>query len=263
MKLNTSIRRSIVRLTGEAHKAGMFKYAVIALAVAGAAATVAHAQQHARPSTVSVVTDGRYEYRDKELTASLVLRADHTFEYKVDALGPAVGDEKPLHMLTRGIWRPAEFGNIALTNVPTAPPVLRQTSAVIDPKVRAAFTIVTTDGGPVEDLGVRTNDGEDGPLSMMSGQEWAVPLHHEWDTDDGKKGSPTPLPRNWEIVRSTDNLSLAKITLSPTGPNRFAFRYTPSPVEPFMLAAGPVEGEPGMIEVELGTASLTMRKVLK
>jgi hypothetical protein len=242
----------------------VLKNAILALVVAAAAALPVHAQEQEHSSkTVSMVTDGRYEYRDKELTASLVLRADHTFEYKVDALGTAVGDEKPLHMLTRGIWRPAEFGNIALTNVPTSPPVLRQTSAVIDPKVRAAFTIVTTDGRPVEDLGVRTNDGDDGQLHMMSGHEWTVPLHQEWDTDGGKKGSPTPLPRNWEIVRSADNLSLTKITFSPTGPNRFAFRYTPSPVEPFMLAAGPVKGEPDMIEVELGTASLKMRKVLK
>jgi hypothetical protein len=217
--------------------------------------------QAVRPVGPGIV--GYYAFRNQELSASIDLRADHSFEYRVDGLGSPVGDEGPLHLLVRGVWRFTELGNIALTNAPTAPPVFRQTSAVHDSSVRAAFTIVTTDGKPVEDLGVRTDDGANGQLNMLANDSWTIPLLHPWNTDDGDKGSPTRLPRNLDIVRSSDNLSLVRITLTQNGPNRFMFSYTRSPIDPFMLAAGPVKGEPDMIEVELGTASLKMHRTSK
>lgn len=214
-----------------------------------------------RPANATII--GRYEYRDRELAAHLNLRADHSFEYGVDGLEAPVEGEEQLNMLVKGIWRFADFGTIALTNAPTAPPSFRQTSAVRDPKVRAAFTIVATDGKPVENLGVLTDGGGSGQLNMISDEGWTIPLLHGWNTDDGKKGSPTKLPQSWEIVRSSDNLSLAKVALSPNGPNRFIFSYTRSAVEPFTLAARPAKDEPGMMEVELGTASITMHKVAR
>lgn len=204
--------------------------------------------------------EGRYEYRDDELVGFIDLRPDHTFEYKVEALGPPVEGEGPFRLLIQGIWRSDASGRIALTNAPTAPPIFRQTSAVRDPAVRAAIIIEATDGDAPGDLGVLTNDGENGQLNMLSDGSWIIPLMNAWDTDEGKKGTPTTLPRNWEIVRSSDDLSLVKIALTPNGPNSFTYSYTRSPIEPFHLAAQLIENVPGAIEVEFGTASITMHK---
>ena len=211
------------------------------------------------PSAASI--SGRYEYKDAELVGYLELRADQTFEYKVVGTGQPVEGEEPLQLFFHGVWRFEDRGRIVLTNSPTTPPVFRQISADRDPTVRASFTITSTDGRPVEELGLLTDSGDDGGLHVLSSGRWIIPLYHEWDTDDGKKGSPTRLPGTWEIMRSSDALSLVKIALSPTGPNRFTFSYTPSPIEPFELAAAPVSGEPGMIEVAFGTASIKMRRV--
>ncbi len=211
------------------------------------------------PAVAAVV--GRYEYRDDQLVGYIELRGDRTFEYKVDGLGPPVEGEGPFHLLYRGVWRFADFGNIALTNAPTTPPVLRQVSAVRDPKVRAALTITSTETGAVSVLGLLTDDGANGEMNMLTDGRWTVPLYQAWNTDEGKKGTPTRLPRNWEIVRSSDDLSLFKIALSPGGPNRFTFKYTPSPIGIFRLAAGPVDDEPGLMEVEFGTASIKMHRV--
>ena len=227
-----------------------------------ASVQAAGAQQRPGGPTATIASIvGRYEYRDKELAGYLELRADRTFEYKVDGLGPPVKGEGQFHLLARGVWRFDDFGNILMTNAPTTPPVFRQVSAVRDASVRAAFSIVATDGKPVGGLGVLTNDGEDHQLNMLTSEGWTIPLYQEWDTDEGKKGSPTSLPRNWEIVRSSDDMSLMKITLQPGGPNRYVFSYTPSPVAIFQLAAGLVAGEPDLIEVEFGTASIKMRRV--
>ena len=206
------------------------------------------------------VVEGRYTYRDKELVGFIELRADHTFEYKVEALGPPVEGEGPFRLFFRGVWRSDASGRIALTNARTAPPIFRQTSAVRDPTVRAAITIAATDGDPPGELGLLTNDGENGQMNMLSDGSWIIPLTNAWDTDEGRKGAPTRLPRSWEIVRSSDDFSLIKIALAPGGPNRFTFSYTRSPIEPFHLAAQLVDGEPGAIEVEFGTASITMHK---
>jgi hypothetical protein len=243
------------------HDADMQRHGVTSFILLTAVAMPAdgRGQAQVRQAT-QAVSAGHYEYRDKELAAFLDLKPDQSFVYKVDGLSSSKEDQ-PLHLLTRGVWRLVDARNIVLTNAPTAPPVLRQTSAVIDPKVRAAFTVVAIDDKPVEDLGLLTNGGEDGQLNMIADRGWTIPLYHEWDTDDGKKGSPTRLPRNWEIVRAADNLSLTKITFSPNGPNRFTFSYTRSLIKPFALAARPVEGEPGMIEVEFGSASIKMHKV--
>lgn len=233
----------------------------IAAALVLTAATLHPARAQERPPALSAAAIvGRYDYRDRELTGFIELRADHSFEYRVDAVGPPVEGEGPFHLLARGVWRMADPGGIVLANAPTAPPVFRMTSAVRDPTVRAAFTIVSDDQEAVQALGLLTDDGENGELNMLTSGSWTIPLTQAWDTDVGRKGTPTRLPRNWEIVRSSDDRSLLKMTLSPDGPNRFVFNYTPSPIEPFELAARPVEDEPGAIEVEFGTASITMHR---
>lgn len=234
--------------------------AALILATAASAPPAAAPAQASAAQPAGPVAAGRYEYEDDELVGFIDLRSDHTFEYKVEALGPPVEGEGPFRLLIEGIWRFDGFGRITLTNAPTTPPIFRPTSAVRDPKVRAAITIVSAEGRSAEDLGLLTNDGENGQLNMLSDGGWIIPLTNGWDTDDGKKGTPTRLPRTWEIVRSSDDLSLVKIALTADGPNHFTFSYTPSPIEPFHLAAQLVEGEPGAIKVEFGTASITMHK---
>ena len=234
--------------------------AALIVATAASAQPAAAPAQRSASRPADTIAVGRYEHKDDELVGFIDLHSDHTFEYRVDALGPPVEGEGPFRLLVRGVWRVDESGRLALTNAPTTPPIFRRTSAVRDPSVRAAITIEATDGDPPGDLGLRTNDGENGELNMLSDGRWIVPLTHAWDTDDGRKGTPTKLPRTWEIVRSSDDLSLVKIRLTPDVPNRFTFSYTRSPIEPFHLAAQLVDGEPGTIEVEFGTASITMHK---
>lgn len=220
-------------------------------------------REQAPPSRLTTrEVSGRYKYRDKELIGHIDLRADGTFEYKVDGIGPPVEGEAPFHLLMRGVWRLSGYDGIALTNPPTSPPTFEQTSAVRDPTVRAAFTVTASDGEPTSDLGLLTDDGENGELNMLSDGKWTVPLYDEWGGADGKatRRVPKAMPRSWRIVRLGDDLPLLRVDLSPNGPNRFAFSYTRSPIEPFRLAARPVEGEPGMIEVEFGSASIKMRR---
>lgn len=241
--------------------------AAVILATAALVQT-AYAQTRMHPSrlpTSAIV--GHYDYRDDELVGSIELRADRTFEYKLDHVGPAVADEEPMHMLLQGVWRfvdedVVDDNVIALTNAPTTPPVLRQTSAVRDAKVRAAFTIVATDGKPVEDLDVSEDEFGNSPSYALSEGNWTLPLYNEWDTNDGKEGQPTKLPTGWDIMRSSDNLSLLKIALSPGGPNRFTFSYARSPIEPFKLGAVFDKDEPGTVDVIVGTGSLKMHRTV-
>jgi hypothetical protein len=233
---------------------------VLTLAAPTSALWVAAKEPAPQSRAGDAAITGRYEYRDDELVGSIELHSDHTFAYKVDGIRPPVPGEGPFHLLVQGEWRSDGSGRLSLTNAPSSPPIFRQTSAVRDPTVRAALTIQSTDGDPAYDLGLLTDDGENGQMDMLSDGRWTIPLRHGWDTDDGNKGSPTTLPRNWEILRASDNLSLARIALSPSGPNRFAFRYTRSPIEPFSLAAEFVEDMPSTIEVEFGTASLKMNR---
>ena len=84
---------------------------------------------------------GRYEYRNDEVVGFLELRADRTFEYRIDGIGEPPKGEEPLHLLARGVWRSDGLGDFILESAPTAPPVLRQTSATRDAGVRAAFLV--------------------------------------------------------------------------------------------------------------------------
>lgn len=150
---------------------------------------------------------------------------------------------------------------IALTNAPTTAPVLTQVSAVSDPGVRAALTIVQGDGELGHDLALRATDDQGTTVNALPDGRWIVGLYADSDTGSGKPGSPTPstLPKTWEIIRLGDYRSLTMIPLLPGGPNRFTFRYTPSPIEPFHLVAR-IDADPDIIEVAFGTASIKLHR---
>lgn len=224
---------------------------------------VASAPAHAAPSGAArTATVGRYSYRDKELVGHLELRSDGTFTYQVDGIGPPVEGEGPFHLMYEGLWREGEPGEVLLTNAPTTPPRFVQTAATRDPSVRGALSVVAADGGATEDLGVLENGGENGALNMIADGRWTVPLLNAWAGKGGRR-EPTVLPKSWSVVRASDDRMLATVALVPGGPNRFAFRYTRGPIAPFQLAARLVEGEPGAIEIEFGTASITMTRGTK
>jgi len=197
---------------------------------------------------------GRYEYSDRELTGFIELRRDGSFDYQVKAVGPQVEGEGQFWYALTGVWQANDFGDIRLSNTPTAPPRLAQLIATRDPSVRAAFDIAAPGIFSNYGLGLSINDGEDRVLHMLTYGEWTLPLVEAWD----KTRTGTKLPRKLEIIRSGDDLVLATLDLAPGGPNRFSFAYTPSPIEPFQLDAR-IDGATG-IEVEFGQASIKMSR---
>lgn len=202
---------------------------------------------------------GHYVYRDAELDASVDLRSDGTFDYRVDGIGKPVEGEKPLHYVWQGVWRAGRGDRLQLTNAPTAPPRFVQTSATRDPSVRAAFTITVPEGTEPGGLVLDIDDNADGATYGLSEPTWTLPLFIDRASYDlkGVVRTPTARPHKLAIRRDGDGLLLATVALTPTGPNRFAFAYTPSPVEPFHLQARRV---PEGVEVELGQAGLTLHR---
>lgn len=159
------------------------------------------------------------------------------------------------------MWALSGGRRIALTNAPTTPPVLTQVSSVSDPGVRAALTIVQDDGELGHDLALRATEDEDTTVNALPDGRWIVGLYGDSDTGGGEPGSrlPTNLPKIWEIIRLGDYRSLATIALSPGGPNRFTFHYTPSPIAPFHLVAR-IDADPNIIQVAFGSASIKLHR---
>lgn len=232
---------------------------VMAMAALGSPVAAQTQARHASLSEAEVV--GRYDYSDTQLAASVVLRADHSFAYELVELAKPDLPQGRFRQLTRGVWALSGGRRIALTNAPTTAPVLTQVSAVSDPSVRAALTIMQGDGELGHDLALRGTDDEDTIVNALPDGRWIVGLYGDSDTGGGEPGSrpPTNLPKTWEIIRLGDYRSLATIALSPGGPNRFTFRYTPSPIAPFHLVAR-IDADPDVIEVAFGSASIKLHR---
>ncbi len=232
---------------------------LMAIAALGSPAVAQTQARHASLTEAEVV--GRYDYRDTELDASVVLRADHSFAYELAELARPDVPQERYRQLTQGMWALSGGRRIALTNAPTAAPVLTQVSAVFDPGVRAALTIVQDDGQLGHDLALRATDDQGTIVNALPDGRWIVGLFDASDTSGGEPGSPTPstLPKIWEVIRLGDYRSLARIALSPGSPNRFTFRYTPSPIAPFHLDAR-IDADPDIIEVAFGSASIKLHR---
>ncbi len=233
----------------------------LVMAMAMLASPVAAQTQARHASLTEAEIVGRYDYGDTQLVASVVLRADHSFAYEVAELAKPDLPQDRFRQLTRGVWALSGGRRIALTNAPTTAPVLTQVSAVSDPDVRAALTIVQGDGELGHDLALRVTEDEDTTVNALPDGRWIVGLYGDSDTGGGEPGSrpPTNLPKAWEIIRLGDYRSLATIALSPGGPNRFTFRYTPSPIAPFHLVAR-IDTDPDIIEVAFGSASIKLHR---
>jgi hypothetical protein len=232
---------------------------VMAVAALGSPVVAQTQARHASLSEAEVV--GRYDYRDTQLAGSIVLRPDHSFAYELVELAKADLPQEHYRQSTQGVWALSGGRRIALTNAPTAAPVLTRVSAVFDPGVRAALTIVHGDGEIGDDLALRTTDDQGTTVNALPDGRWIVGLYDDSDTGGGKAGprTLTTLPDAWEIIRLGDYRSLAKIALSPDGPNRFMFRYTPSPIAPFHLVAR-IDADPDIIEVAFGSASIKLHR---
>lgn len=199
---------------------------------------------------------GRYEYSDRELRATLQLRADGSFDYRVKEVDAApAGDrphgEPPTDERLVGVWRVYPDGRVELTE-PLRPSEFVQASSSVDPRVGVAVAISAT--GPNKDREekfVVLIDDEAAAAIEPNSRDWSLPLAGETS------------PKTLEIIRLRDDRSLFRTTLAPKGPNRFSFNYsyTPRPPTAFDLSARAVDGRPGMIEVELGTASVIMTRV--
>ena len=202
---------------------------------------------------------GHYVYRDREMDAAVDLRPDGSFSYRIDGIGPPVPGEGRLHIRYVGVWRAGDHGDIALTNAPTPPPLFEQVAAERDASVLAAITVKRTDGAPVYGVDVDAGEIGGGFANTITGGPWVLPLDAAAagrDTMDGPQ--PTPRLDAITVSREGDGLVLATVRVRPGGPNRFTFRYRPSPVEPFHLAAR--IGDGGRLEVEAGQAGLPMQR---
>lgn len=232
---------------------------VMVIAALGSPVVAQTQARHASLTAAEVV--GRYDYRDTQLAGSIVLRADHSFAYELVELAKPDLPQERYRQLIQGVWALSGGRRIALANAPTAAPMLTQVSAAFDPGVRAALTIVQGDGEPGHDLALRVTDDQGTTVNALPDGRWIVGLYAASDTSGGKPGSPTPstLHNIWEIIRLGDYRSLARIALSPGSPNRFTFRYTPSPIAPFHLVAR-IDVDPDAIEVAFGSASIKLHR---
>lgn len=204
---------------------------------------------------------GHYEYRDREMAGVIDLREDGGFTYRIDQIGPPVEGEEPLHMRVEGVWQARDDGTIALANRPSRPPGFERVAARRDPSILAAITVDRTDGRPASGLSVDAGDAGSGYANVVTDGEWSLPLSAGEPGLDPTTGKATPAPplRSITISREGDDRLLATVAIEPGGPNRFAFRYRPSPVEPFRLEAA-VDPKTGILHVEAGQASLPMRR---
>lgn len=192
---------------------------------------------------------GRYTFSDRELTATLQLNADGSFDYRLGEVNTAPPGRTPIDERLVGVWRVYPDGRIELTE-PLRPSEFVQASSSVDPRIGVAVAVSATgpNTGRKEKFVVLIDDKAAAAIEANN-REWSLPL-------TGKTS-----PRTLEIIRLRDDRSLFRTALAPGGPNRFGFSYAPGPPAAFDLSARAVDGRPGMIEVELGTASVIMARV--
>jgi hypothetical protein len=223
--------------------------AALALSVPAHAQVAPHVPQpRAQAAPLAAAIVGRYDYRDREMTGAVELRADGSFDYRFKGIGAPVEGEEPLDIHLVGVWRRGLYGQITLMEALPATDFV-QTASRVDPGVTAAIAIAIA-GETTEwpdDLLLLIDDGAGGGVDF-DGLNWSLP--------PGK-----PRPKTLQILRVLDGRSLARVTLTQGGPNRFGFTYTPGRAPAFTLALRQVTGERDMIEVELGQAGVKMRRV--
>ena len=202
---------------------------------------------------------GRYEFREDEMAAVIDLRADGSFSYRVDPLQPEVQEDPIEKMRWDGRWHLQDSDEIVLESAPGPPPRLVQTAAVRDGAVRIAVTVTGPEPRVAAEVGLVVDD-EDTP-TLRDGR-WTRPLRAS--IEEGKAPTATALPRRIGVVygigSARPSVTLAALTPVTGGPNRFTFAYTPSPVVPFLLRGLARDVRGGLIEVELGTSGLPMRR---
>ncbi|MES3154231.1 hypothetical protein [Sphingomonas faeni] len=70
-----------------------------------------------------------------------------------------------------------------------------------------------------------------------------------------------PVTGQVSVEREADSKRLATFFMKPGGPNSYRFTYYPSDVEPFNFQARALDAKADMLEVELGSASATVKRV--
>lgn len=177
---------------------------------------------------------GRYHFEEAGPKVDVDLNADGTARHKVNA-GRA-----------DGFWAVRE-GRIHIYNKPGSVRLEQAEASKRDPSVALRVVVQLPDGSPAEGLGV-TWPNAAGIYYMSDGK-------NEAGLEDGL------IVGEVSIQRYADGKELTTFVMKAGAPNSYRFTYYPSDVEPFDFKARALNAKAELLEVELGSASATLRRV--
>ena len=192
------------------------------------------------------VLAGNYRCQAEGITITLKLTADGRFEQRI-ATARAQDREALDGANLTGRWR-VQDGELHLYQQPTRPPRLQLVESRRDPSVWMRVELRLANGQPAE--GLLVGDGEEAnPVAAPENGVVLVPRSYNFDA--GLK----------QVIRSGDEVRLARFTVTRGGVNSFRFVYTPSDVEPFDIRAGVLDARASAVAVPLGMGGALLRRV--
>ena len=219
--------------------------ALVALAFAAPAG--AQLPSNSRPVFVedegAMVGQYRYVEQAEGLEVDVRLNGNHSASYRVST---EPGGEVFLN--AEGYWS-YDGQVIHIHNHPGPARLEPSTPPTYDPSVGMAVSVTGADGTEPLGLGVTWPDANG--LYMLSHGRHTASAHDVAQADQVF------------IVRAADRKVLWTGALTPGGPNSFAFVYDPSDAEPFDFTGIALDERADRIEMELGTASVQLGRVVE
>jgi hypothetical protein len=205
-------------------------------ALAGLVAVAPASSQTVLPPNQQFLV-GKYHFEEEGIAIDVSLNADSTAVYSI---GGSVG------IRAEGTWD-VRGDRIHIFNKP-GPVKLEQVGAPTrDPSVALRVVAQLPDGSPAEGLAVTWPDAA-GLFYMSDGK-------NETRLEEG------PVIGEVSIAREADSKGLATFAMKAGGPNSYWFIYYPSNVEPFDFEARALDARADVLEVEVGSASATLKRV--
>jgi hypothetical protein len=183
---------------------------------------------------------GHYRMEEGEFSIDVRLNADRTAVYNVTM------DKRGGGLRAAGVW---DYRGDRIHIHNTAGPVSLDPvgTPTVDPA--AALSIVATlpDGAPAEGLAVTWPEAN-GLFYMGDGK-------HRVPRTEG------PVTGAVSIVRTADSKELATFIMKPGAATSYRFIYRPSNPEPFDIQAAARDARAELLEVEAGSAAVTLQRV--
>jgi hypothetical protein len=183
---------------------------------------------------------GHYRLEEGDFSVDVRLNADRTAVYSVAM------DKRGGGLRAEGVW---DYRRDRIHIHNTAGPVSLDLASTptVDPAMALSIVATLPDGAPAEGLAVTwpTADG----LFYMGDGSYRVPR-----AEDAVTGAVS-------IVRTADSKELATFMMKRGAPNSYRFTYHPSDPEPFDIQAAARDARAERLEVEAGSAAVTLKRV--